>query len=174
MRTVKSAALLTFAAVALAACNSAEPPAPPAAPSPADNAATGAATGQPYKPVSSVLDLMRGTVTMSAERYWDSVSVVIDIEGEHVNQPETQLEWHEVWSAGLTLAESGNLLMIPRDGMPDDPEWIRLSTEFVDVGLRAAEAARRNDYEEVLLVGGYVRDACEACHEVFVPTLNLF
>jgi hypothetical protein len=173
MRTASTAALLGFAAAALAACDSAESPAAPNRPEPAPTDAA-ASTPTPYRPVASVLDLMRGTVTMSAETYWESVSIVVDIEGEHVNQPEDSLEWHEVWSAGLTLAESGNLLMMPRDGLPDDPEWNRLAREFVEVGLRAAEAARKNDYEEVLLVGGYVRDSCEACHDVFVPTLNLF
>jgi hypothetical protein len=67
----------------------------------------------PYKPVASTVDLMRGLITLSAEVYWESVSVVVDDEGVHENMPQTDEDWIEVWAAGIALAESGNLLMMP-------------------------------------------------------------
>lgn len=140
-----------------------------------DSADTAAATqaqppATPYKPVATVVDLMRSSVELSAERYWESVSVVVDIDGEHENMPETDLEWIEVWAAAMTLAESGNLLMMPPRA-PDQGEWIRLSTELVDVSARAAQVALDRDFEGMLDVGEEIYNVCVECHQIYVPTL---
>jgi len=135
-----------------------------------DAATESQASATPYKPVATVLDLMRGTVTLSAEVYWESVSIVVDFDGIHENQPETDLEWIEVWAAAMTLAESGNLLMMPPRAV-DNGDWIRISTDLVDVGVRAAQAASDRDFEAVLEIGEYVYNVCVDCHRIYVPTL---
>ena len=84
--------------------------------------------------------------------------------------PETDEEWIEVWSAGMTLAESGNLLMMPPRAV-DNGDWIRLSTDLVDAGLKAAQVAMDRDFEGVLAVGEEVYNVCVECHQTYVPTL---
>src|SRR5690606_29722489 len=79
----------------LAACGQAEAPSP--SPAPVLKAET-AAAAIPYHPVATVLDLMRGLITLSAEVYWESVAVVVDAEGVHENAPQTDEEWIEVWA----------------------------------------------------------------------------
>jgi len=160
MRSYTSLSLLALAAASLSACGSQEPPEEPVVQAPAT----------PYKPVATVLDLMRGLVTLSAETYWGSVSVVVDFEGVHENQPETDLEWIEVWSAAMALAESGNLMMMPPRAV-DSGEWIRISTDLVDVGLKAAQIASDRDFEGMLTVGEEIYNVCVDCHRIYVPTL---
>jgi hypothetical protein len=139
----------------------------------ADTAAPNAAAeapATPYKPVATVVDLMRSSIELSAERYWESVSVVVDVDGEHELKPETDLEWIEVWAAAMTLAESGNLLMMPPRAV-DQGDWIRLSTALVDTGFRAAQVASERDFEGMLAVGEEVYNVCVECHQIYVPTL---
>src|SRR5690606_39092592 len=66
----------------------------------------------PFKPVATVKELMNGPIQWAADAYWQSVSITVDLEGTHENFPESDEEWHDVWSAALTVAESGNLLMM--------------------------------------------------------------
>jgi len=164
MRSFTQLSLLALAAASLSGCGPADSPENSAATEPAQLPAT------PYKPVATVLDLMRSTVTLSTEVYWESVSIVVDADGVHENMPETDLEWIEVWAAAMTLAESGNLLMMPPRAV-DNGEWIRLSTDLVDAGLRAAQIAADRDFEGMLDVGEDIYNVCVECHRMYVPTL---
>lgn len=161
--TTRNTALLSLALMALAGCGSADSP---------EAAATLAEeSSAPYENIGTVKDLMRGTITLSTEVYWESVAVVIDIDGETVHKPESDLEWFEVWSAALTVAESGNLLMMPGRAI-DDGEWMRWSAALRDVGKQAAEAALDKDYEGVLNIGGDLYDTCVGCHRLYVPAMD--
>jgi hypothetical protein len=68
----------------------------------------------------------------------------------------------------MTIAESGNLLMMP-PRMREDPEWARLSSALVDVGVEAAKAARERNPDTVLEVGEKVYNVCTECHMKFIP-----
>lgn len=159
---------LALVASALAACGQAE--APDEATEDTAREAGPARITPPYKPVATVADLMRGLITLSAETYWASVSVVIDAEGVHENMPETDEEWIEVWSAGMALAESGNLLMMPPRAM-NEQAWMEYSEDLVDAGFAAAQAALARDFEAVLAEGETIYNACIACHQDYVPAL---
>jgi hypothetical protein len=159
MRAISTSALLALCAGGLAACGG---------DSTADDAAAQAATT--YKPVATVVDLMRSMVEIPAEIYWQSVSVVVDADGTHENMPETDLEWIEVWAAAMTLAETGNLLMMPPRAVDND-EWIRMSTDLVNASLRAAQVASARDFEGMLDVGEEIYLVCLECHQTYVPTL---
>ena len=121
----------------------------------------------PFKPRATVLQLMEGPIAHAAEDYWGSVSTVVDKDGIHENFPQNDEEWERVWAAGLTLAESGNLLMIGDRGRDD--EWLRLSGELVDVGMEAAEAGEAKDPDKVLEVGERVYNVCTECHMKYIP-----
>lgn len=165
MRAISTWVLVSLAATGLVACGSEQ------------NAEDSTAAVQnvqpatPYKPVATVVDLMRSMVEIPAEVYWESVSVVVDRDGQHENMPETDLEWIEVWAAAMTLAETGNLLMMPPRAL-DNGEWIRMSTDLVDVSLRAAQIASDRDFEGMLAVGEDIYNVCVECHQAYVPTLS--
>lgn len=122
----------------------------------------------PYKPKASVVQLMEGPIAHAAEDYWGSVSTVVDKDGIHENFPQNDEEWEHVWAAGITIAEAGNLLMMG-DRARDNAEWMRLSSELVDVGMDAAAAAESKDPEKVLELGERVYNVCTECHMKYIP-----
>lgn len=125
----------------------------------------------PYRPVANMLELMESVVAHSAEEYWGAVSVVVDEDGVTEEFPETDEEWEEVWAAAMSLAESGNLLMMPPRAI-DGGDWFRYSQRLVDVGAEAAAAAEARDPERVLEVGERVYNVCVDCHARYVPELS--
>ena len=164
---------LALVASGLAGCSAPEPVQDEAG---SDASAAGAAS-----PAAAIPDfdtriplaaLMRGTVTFAAYDYWESVSIVVDAEGTHENYPQDEEEWERVWAAALTVAESGNLMMMPSRAL-DQGEWIRMSQAMVDVGIKAAQAAEDQDYEAVLDVGEEIYNVCTECHETYIPSLRL-
>ena len=158
--------VLPVVAAGLAACGTSEEPAP-------------AASAEPVEPPPPSFRgdipmriLMQGPVTLAAEVYWESVKIVVDIEGEHIYQPETEDDWHVVWQAGISIAESANLMMDDERAL-DQGDWLRMSNALYDAGLSAARAAEAQDYERVLDEGEKVYNACVACHDQYMPTVQL-
>lgn len=155
--------VLGLGAVGLAAC-SGEPQATAQAP---DAAPPEAPPATPYKPVATNLELMESIIAHAAEEYWGSVRIVVDAEGVTEYVPETDEEWEEVWAAAVSLAESGNLLMMPPRAVDD--EWVRISAKLVDAGVQAAAAALARDQDQVLAAGEGVYNVCVECHARYVP-----
>ena len=151
MRIVFGVLVLTIAAAAAGCAQQPEPP--------------------PFKPAASVLELMEGPIGHGAEVYWGSVSTIVDKDGIHENFPRTDEEWEQVWAAGVTIAESGNLLMIG-DRAQDDGDWMRLSGALVDVGMEAAAAAEAKNPDLVLEVGERVYNVCTECHMKYIPEIE--
>jgi hypothetical protein len=148
MRAIFAGATALFGTVIAVSCTPAEPP-------------------SPYKPVATVEELMEGTVQPAAERYWQSVSTTISAAGIEEKFPKTDEEWEAVWGGAMTIAESGNLLMMP-SRVRDDADWARLSSALVDVGVEAAKAARTRNPETVLEMGEKVYNVCTECHMKFI------
>jgi hypothetical protein len=122
----------------------------------------------PFKPVTTVLELMESVIAHSAEVYWESVQVTIDAEGEHERKPQTDEEWEFVWASALALAESGNLLMMEPRAV-DDGAWMQFARSLVDAGSEAAAAAAAHDVDRVFAAGERVYNVCLGCHTRYVP-----
>jgi hypothetical protein len=125
----------------------------------------------PFKAVYSVVELMEGPVGHAAEVYWGSVSTIVDANGITENFPQNDEEWEAVWAAGVTLAESGNLLMMAPRAM-DDGEWMKWATDMVDVGVEATKAAESKNPDRVLEVGEQVYNVCTGCHSTYIIDLE--
>jgi hypothetical protein len=133
---------------ALSACNR----------QPASNA-TGANDAGDFRPVASVKQVMLG-ITIPAS------NVVFAVAGE---EPKDEVAWQSVEASALAVAESGNLmLMKPR--LIDSQEWKQYALALVDVGVRAAEAARARDVDRTSLAGDDMYEVCERCHAKYLPT----
>ena len=148
-KAILAGATALFGAVLALSCTPAEPP-------------------SPYKPIATIEELMEGTVQPAAEVFWGSVSTTISAAGIEEKYPKTDEEWEAVWGGAMTIAESGNLLMMP-PRVRADAEWTRLSTALVDIGVEAAKAARSRNPETVLEVGERVYNVCTECHMKFIP-----
>jgi hypothetical protein len=129
------------------------------------------ATPPPYKPVTTVLELMESVIAHAAEVYWESVQVTVDETGEHEQYPETDEEWESVWAAGVSIAESGNLLMMTPRAV-DEGAWMQFSRSLIDAGVEAAAAAEAHDVERVFAAGEQVYNVCTACHARYAGDLQ--
>jgi hypothetical protein len=125
----------------------------------------------PYKPVTTVLELMESVVAHAAEIYWGSVQVTVDETGEHERFPQTDEEWEAVWSAGLSIAESGNLLMMAPRAV-DEGAWMQFARSLVEAGAEAAASAQARDVERVFAAGEQVYNVCTACHARYAGELQ--
>ena len=84
----------------------------------------------PFKPVVDTKLLMQAMVDPNADHIWGSVKTIDTKEGSQEIRPKTDEEWTAVRNAAITVAESGNLLMlVPRAKNGDD--WMRLAQQMV-------------------------------------------
>ena len=122
----------------------------------------------PFLPIAENKLLMAAVVDPAADAVWESVSIRIDKTGEHDRRPKTDAEWTAVRNSAVTLAESGNLLMMsPR--AKDDDQWMKMSRAFIETSFKALQAAQERDAEKLLAVGGEIDETCENCHVKYMP-----
>jgi hypothetical protein len=148
MRTLSFLAAAGTAAL-LASCSGASAPSPP------------------FRPVANVDQLMDAVITPAALTYWGAVSIIVDADGVTENVPDTEEEWEAVWAAGITLAESGNLLMMAPRAV-DQEQWMLIAADLIDIGVEAAAAAEAKDAEAVLEIGERIYLVCLACHDRYI------
>src|ERR1700694_5416375 len=83
------------------------------------------------------------------------------------NPPKTDAEWNAVRNQALTLAEAGNLLMMPsrvREG-----DWNKDAKMLVDVSTKAFKAAMAKDMDGIVALNQELNDACVVCHVQYRP-----
>lgn len=80
--------------------------------------------------------------------------------------------WQAIENAGLALAESANLLLIPgrvcSNDVPapiTDPDWSTFVQELRDAGLKSYAAAKAKDRDKMIELSEAVNDACVHCHQ---------
>ena len=131
----------------------------------------GACGGPPaaaYRPVVDVKQLMAGIVDPAADGVWESVATIFTKDGTEERRPRTDKEWAAVRSHAMTLAESGNLLMMPGRAK-DGGDWMQFAQELVETSAVALRAAEAKDVDGLLNVGGRIDEVCESCHKKYWP-----
>ncbi len=118
-----------------------------------------------FKPVATVKQLMEATIDPAAEVVFDAVGTIVTASGVEEIAPKNDDEWAMVRHSALTLAESGNLLLI--GGRARDGPWIRMSQALIDVGMVALKAAEAKNPEALFEAGGQVYEVCEQCHKQY-------
>jgi cytochrome c556 len=82
---------------------------------------------------------------------------------------ENEREWAALRHSAVTLAESGNLLIMRR---PDDRgDWMKDATALVDVGTAAYKAAQAKDMKALAALAGPLDASCTTCHKHFRPNV---
>jgi len=123
---------------------------------------------EPYDAVADVQQLMLTVVTPAAEVYWGAVGTIMTLEGTEEIAPKTFQEWETVRNAAMTVAESGNLLLMP-GRIQEDQQWTELSLALITKGREALAAAQARDAEAVFAAGGELYTVCNDCHAAFAP-----
>jgi hypothetical protein len=151
----------------------------------------------PYRPTSSLQEIMLSVVDPSADVLWESVAVVSTEKGTEERKPGTDEEWAKVRAHAITLIEAANLLMIPGrkvaqpgkalqdEGTPgvlkasdiqalidaDHTAFASRALALHDAGVAALKAIDEKNASALSDVGGAIDEACENCHtKYWYPT----
>jgi hypothetical protein len=84
------------------------------------------------------------------------------------NPPKTDQDWNTLRATALTLAESGNLLMMDTRAR-DRGDWIKDSQMLVDTGRDAWKAAQAKNLNAIVALNDRLYAACVTCHERYRP-----
>ncbi len=132
--------------------------------------ACGGPAPPPFKPVADTKLLMQSVVDPNADLIWDAVKIIMTKEGDENIRPKTDAEWAAVRNAAVSVAESGNLLMmVPR--AKDGGEWMQRAQEMIAAGEKAIEAANAKSAEKLFTVGGDLYDSCSNCHRKYLDAI---
>ena len=80
--------------------------------------------------------------------------------------PQNDREWGALRATALTLAESGNLLMMDRRAR-DQGDWIKDAKMLVDAGAAAYKAAQAKNLDAIVALNQQLYSACVTCHEQY-------
>ena len=133
-------------------------------------AACGGPEPPPFKPLADNKLLMQAIVDPNADLVWDAVKTIDTKDGTEEIRPRNEEEWTAVRNAAITLAESGNLLMmVPR--AKDGGEWMKLAQRMIDTSEAAIQAAEAKNAERLFTVGGDIYESCSACHQKYMDAI---
>lgn len=111
--------------------------------------------------------LMNWIIDPAADVVWGSVGTIITEGGTEHIQPRTDEEWTAVRNGAATVAESGNLLMLP--GRARDADWIGFARKLIDAANEALQAAEAKDTETLFTAGSDMYIVCSECHAKYLP-----
>src|SRR5713226_400289 len=83
---------------------------------------------------------------------------------------QDEKEWDRVRRSAITLAESGNLLMM-RGRARDQGDWMKDAKLLVDAGSAAYKAAQAKDVKALAAVAGPLDASCTTCHKQYRPNV---
>lgn len=183
-RLMAWAGLVFVAALASQQCTS-KPAATTAAASPA-----APSLDSSLAPTLSVKELMEHIIDPTSDWIFDAAVIDISHKGISETKPLSDDDWLRVERGGYLLAESSNLLKIPRRMVPPEEEgkphqpgepelppeqiqakiekdralWYKHADGLKAAALEAVHVAKARDFDGLFKAGDKVDKACEACH----------
>lgn len=121
----------------------------------------------PYRAVTDSKQFMNWVLDPQADVIWGSAGVVSTLEGERDLRPTTQEDWDAVRNAAATIAEAGNLLMMPGHARAG-ADWNEISQGLTAKGMELVAAAENKDADAIFELGGHLYNICVACHQLYV------
>ena len=141
-------------------------------------------------PTLSVKELMEHIIDPTADWIFDAAVIDISHKGVTETKPLSEDDWLKVERGGWLLAESTNLLKIPRrmvpageeakPHQPGDPElspdqiqakiekdralWYKYADGLKTAALDAVRIAKARDIDALFKAGDVIDQACESCH----------
>jgi hypothetical protein len=120
-------------------------------------AVTVTAQTQEFQPVATVRELMERIIIPTSD----------DVFAAGAEAPVTDDEWTALENSSLTLAESGNLLLM-RTPQGDNRVWMRESKALIEAGRAAYRAAKDRKAEALLEAGDKILETCSGCHDQYL------
>lgn len=124
-------------------------------------AAFAQAPSEPFPPAASVKQLMLDLIHPSSNE------ILLAI---YRGGPQNERDWAAIRRSAVTLAESGNLLML-RGRARDQGDWMKDAKLLVDAGNAAYKAAQAKDGSALAALAGAVDASCTTCHKQYRPNV---
>lgn len=157
---------------------------------PQTTAAPAVAETPSFTPVLSVKELMEHIVDPIADWIFDAAVIDVSEKGTVETLPLTDEDWTRVERGALILAESANLLKMPRTMVPpgdkslnqeaggpeltpaeieakvkkDPALWAKHADGLRDAALESLKVIKARDAQGLFNVGDKIDKACESCH----------
>ena len=125
----------------------------------------------PYYASLPLNELMPHVMQYAGDGIWKRQGFRSDKSGVHSLFPQNDEEWEEAESAGRTLAEVTNTLLVPGRRVPE-PAWDAAVVHVRTVALKAAAAAEKHDKDAFFAAGSELDQACDDCHVRYDPTFK--
>lgn len=128
----------------------------------------------PQKPAATyntdldMVELMAHVVDPAAFAFWRGSGSEITEQGEKDLSPTTEEGWKVVEDGAATVAEAGNLLMLPGRARAPEKQWNEYAALMTKRALEAKAAAEAKDKQAVFDTGGRLYEVCTACHQKYV------
>lgn len=84
------------------------------------------------------------------------------------NPPKNDHDWNMIRGTALTLAESGNLLLMGSRARDQD-RWVKDTQLMIDAGKAAFKAAQKKDMQAILDLNEQLSTSCTTCHVHYRP-----
>jgi hypothetical protein len=152
MRTAGLVALVVVLAVDATAEQS------PAPPPPSPQATAPAKTPVSPRVVGTMSELMVHLIRPTSDAVFYITS----------RTPTSEAEWGVLQAQTLTLAESGNLLMLPGHAR-GRAQWLDDARLMVEAGRKAFTAAKAKDVAALESLNDELYQSCVTCHQHFRP-----
>ncbi len=165
---------------------------------PAPEPAATTAPAPEFTPVASLHEMMRDVIDPISDLIFDAVGTEVTAKGTVQTEPRTDEDWARVRQGAIILAESANLLKIPRKPAPDgyvvDPAlrgpnapelapaeiaarieanrvlWNRFADGMRDEAVKVLAIVDAKDTAKLFAAGSDLDAVCETCHlEYFYP-----
>jgi cytochrome c556 len=121
---------------------------------------TAPAPSAPFKLAASVHQIMTAITIPASDVIFDAAATTTK-----------DIAWDTVQNSALTLAESGNILMLPGRA-PDNQEWVKESQAMIDAAMLAFDAAASRNVEQLGVAGDKIYNTCEGCHKKYMQKDN--
>jgi hypothetical protein len=125
-----------------------------------------AASGPEYQQVADMKQLMDWILDPSSDVIWGAAGSIITEEGQKDLAPETDEQWTAIRNAAATVAEAGNLLLMPGRAR-DQGDWAKHARDLTKAAQVALAAAEAKDTESLFTAGGDIYLVCTACHQQY-------
>src|SRR5262249_36497987 len=118
----------------------------------------GQAPADPFQPVATMKQLMVDIIYPAS----NDILLIVNRGG-----PGDEREWSSVRRSAMTLAESGNLLIMRNHA----PAWIAHAKTMIGVGTAAYQAADAKDGKALAALVERLDRSCTTCHKDFRPSV---
>jgi hypothetical protein len=114
------------------------------------------APGDPFQPVATMKQLMVEIIYPAS----NEILLIVNRGG-----PGDEREWASIRRSAMTLAESGNLLIMRNRA------WVNDAKKLTDVGSAVYQAAQAKDANALAALSDSIDASCTACHKQFRPSV---